>query len=33
MFLPVRLVKRVVKVPVQVVLGVRDDGRKVLLME
>jgi transposase-like protein len=31
MFLPVRLVKRVVKVPVQAVLGVREDGQKVLL--
>jgi transposase-like protein len=31
MFLPVRLVHRVVKVPVQAVLGVREDGHKVLL--
>ena len=31
MFLPVRLVRRVVKVPVQAVLGVREDGQKVLL--
>lgn len=31
MFLPVRLVKRVVKVPVQAVIGVREDGQKVLL--
>jgi transposase-like protein len=31
MFLPIRLVKRVVKVPVQAVLGVREDGQKVLL--
>jgi transposase-like protein len=31
MFLPVRLVKRVVRVPVQAVLGVREDGHKVLL--
>ncbi len=29
--LPIRLAKRVVKVPVQAVLGVRDDGQKVLL--
>jgi transposase-like protein len=32
MMLPVRLVKRVVKVPVQVVVGVREDGQKVLLV-
>lgn len=31
MFLPVRLMKRVVKVPVQAVVGVREDGHKVLL--
>lgn len=31
MFLPVRLVKRVVKVPVQAAIGVREDGQKVLL--
>ena len=32
MFLPVRLVRRVVRVPVQAVLGVREDGQKVLLV-
>jgi transposase-like protein len=32
MMLPVRLVKRVVKVPVQAVVGVREDGQKVLLV-
>jgi transposase-like protein len=32
MFLPVRLVRRVVRVPVQAVLGVRKDGQKVLLV-
>jgi transposase-like protein len=31
MMLPVRLARRVVKVPVQAVLGVREDGQKVLL--
>jgi putative transposase len=31
MFLPVRLVRRVVKVPVQAVLGVREDGQKVVV--
>lgn len=31
MFLPVRIVKRVVRVPVQAVIGVREDGHKVLL--
>lgn len=32
MFLAVRLVRRVVRVPVQAVLGVREDGQKVLLV-
>lgn len=31
MFLPVRIAKRVVRVPVQAVIGVREDGHKVLL--
>jgi len=31
MFLPVRMARRVVRVPVQAVIGVREDGQKILL--